>query len=1786
MADVLKAWLRTRLGVLMDLTPDMFGRYTRDGTLLAQILHSYGIISSSQLSTIIRTQDPAVSRVNLRTLRIWLKLINVTLNDDCINDISKGKGAAALQLFYKVYLSLEGKDRLHFIALQKEREKFTPTSSRFEVCKVSEDPPPYHPPEHPLSKPLIKAADTVFWHRNKFWTITEACRRERRRFEAIMEYPVVEPVEYFIPEEMPKRKEESERLDEFARRYPARKMKKGYQVVECCPGKKSLAISCIKDSAAAAQYVDSLKKRSEKAAKSHELKLKSQAAMMTDAWEQLLRKQDRSFDEALGRRVLDQSRYEKRMMRKLCEVWDLRNRIVENRRIVDAMLLRTMESEHRFSEDRCREITKGETEDVEVEACRMRELRRKIRDEKVRRMREKHQAICAEILRDLTDIAVKIAQYRQTNNSHISYSIWSECRTLFLKSQSIFEDFDEIVEIEDKGETENAEEIRNKIQITITLANTDFENYQDLAAPWDKFVPEREQEAEEAFRLGCIVLGYIVHRLLEILYPSPVEVVPRPVPRVKVAAIILGITNFTLHEQLRELLKDSGIRLLRMEDAINHCLERYKQEMSHVKYIDLNIVSVTAKDVKRLETKSKIDDPRERHLKRMEKTKVMTPRSDAVAEEKQTQTPRQIPYDDTDSILSDTACTGKWIYEFLMLGQPISNELNTKILIEYLKEIEDIKGWALVNYPNTYEQMAMLEKALTGREVPPDRKVINFADINIEDIDPSSPRIVFEENGIDALAICRQSRLLLNPISRIKDPSSTSTTFMTIYIKVMAKPGTLDNQEQPCIPIPEDASSMDEFYTSENIAYRFFCSVFDRPALKQLTELIMGQFSTKKSTLELYEEVSQTHHGKQNSQIDSRAAIIKRLVPKSKWESSQCEEKKDVEPEIHDLQAEVKTQLVNDHIRPGEDNWQWLDLPQSPVLLEVLGTLWESVEEAYIESLKEILSLKRMHASSIVPYKDLVLRNLMQFVERPDKRQILLQDFHRAFNEVDEDLREDMDMKCELHCRVDDFRTELWELCDARRHQAEQERRRVLRNQWIPVEATILVNVYTGILQVEIDRFVDTMQLLQDYYTSMSQKLLQDSRFSKVVLDHIEMEDFLWETSSSTDKDEQPTSKTKNESIKASTQANIDRFRIEIENLLIDVSKSFDPDESSVYNFIKDNIGRVRDVADSISSIVLETLKKEEKIALPKTDMRSKDIDDTSSDSTFTNLVRRSRDLVEEWRYAVSYKREIESISEMANVFCFAIEEKKAIQQELLLDGDRFVVRPNVLMFPEDPERSSVSIKEALSPLRFRMVQLGRLIDIFRRIAPRGNISERALVYVLQDLVSCDEKDCYPSSVPCAWRQLRPPDIERLIKGLFGAAERIEWREFVLYAMDLPMPTHQDILRARTAFGMQDLDSRKVVGRNEFHSTPLWFLETTLLAERNSHKDPRKDVETLPVEGFDHSNYDEVMDIMLREESRLGDRTVTDSRSKRDFIETDEGDSSSDNAILRSMLAKELLCRMYQVNRNMVHYPAMLLAFCKDEDPREGLGKAFTLAMGVRVCTNTVEGERYVEQLVKEKERIRKLKLSRDYLRQEANEITQDIVSYIMNRVDKSISMLEKMRSSDLAPKRRVMVQQLNGLDEIDPADLLPAEVIAEHLVIEDTSIFNAEQEYEATLVSISPATLEDHKENQRDERVIFWLPRNICIVNLFLSACLPRLALQADLFQTSLSLHEGIMRAYDELTDNELNDERDVVLAHRLVNHDFIRELLSASSNFVSKNMSDLLRSILMNRDNVTVDC
>lgn len=237
-----------------------------------------------------------------------------------------------------------------------------------------------------------------------------------------------------------------------------------------------------------------------------------------------------------------------------------------------------------------------------------------------------------------------------------------------------------------------------------------------------------------------------------------------------------------------------------------------------------------------------------------------------------------------------------------------------------------------------------------------------------------------------------------------------------MYIKAMPKPKTLNNQDKPYILLPDDATSTDKYYADQNIAYGFYYNILDLSAMEQLAKFITGDrlAERRSSLMDPLEEPPRMQE--QKPSIDPKAATIKRWIPK--WEKLQREEEKDNEALSHDLSVREETQLARTPVRPGEKGWQWIDLPQSPLLLETLATLWESMEEGYVENLKEILSLKRIHTSAIIPYKGLVLRNLTKFINRPDNRQDLLQDFHRAFNDIDEDLREDVDVKCELHCRV------------------------------------------------------------------------------------------------------------------------------------------------------------------------------------------------------------------------------------------------------------------------------------------------------------------------------------------------------------------------------------------------------------------------------------------------------------------------------------------------------------------------------------------------------------------------------------------------------------------------------------------------------------------------------------------------------------------------------------------------------------------------------------------------
>ncbi|XP_071857166.1 sperm flagellar protein 2 [Bombus fervidus] len=1577
-------------------------------------------------------------------------------------------------------------------------------------------------------------------------------------------------------------------------------------------------------------YVEWLKNRSKRAATAIALKSKMQKALLSELWERVAEKQERTFDEEMAKRVLDQSRYEKQIVTKLCEVREQKNIMAENQKVVEDITVEANEVEHRASYERAQELVSKRQKDIEFECRRMCELRRRLLMEKIRKIQEKHWQFCRDIVDDLASIALNVGDHRQVNDGFVPLVLLSEWKMLFLKSQPIF---DEEVPYDGKHKQPSEQEFEKllksdtwtKIDKMNFLRDALFDDYLETNPPWNESLPELAEELQDLVKLGRAVLGHIVHRLLNHLHVHPVNRSQTLLQKFKNVTIVLGIGNPTVYELIRALLDRSDIRTVRMEDAINYCLERYKQEMSDVEYIDSNITAATADVIRKLESeKGQISCARMDRLGKDSKWTTSSPETitrkgligerklsvsaksemeeESNTRDKQTQTPRNIPYDDLDPVLTDTAYIGKWAYEFLTLGEPITDDLATKILIEYLKSLVDAKGWVLLDYPNTYEQMSRLETAMTGSAPPPDPKLLDFDDITVEDIETVTPRIVFEDKS-DPYSLNRQSRLVHDPGVEL-DAQPASRTFATLFVRVKQQPKYFEIGVPTYETLKEDSPSIDKFYASRKIARILYYSTFDLATLKKLARLMIGDPLQKKPSKELFGDALNMFERETKRGATLKEAVVRRLLTEEEYAQLESDMDDDA------MEEEAKQDLVSDDFqmefesrpaRPGEPNWQWVDLSLPSALLENLTGLWESLEEIYVEDIKELLVLKSIHASGIVPYADFIRRNALEFVKRPDNKQDLLHRFHQAFNAIDEDARNDADVKCELHRRVADFQTELWEICDRRRREAEEERRRFVNDQWAVYEAVVLFNTYIGIVQAEIDRCVDTIRLLQDYYFGMMKRPLREIGVSKVVLNKIEIETNVRETDvddgneqrnfqeqppfepsnfveKSPDRKERGRLKTKDRRSTityAAAPPALEResLRTEIDDAFVDRQKAIDNTENiSLFTRILENVRYVKSIVETLFAASNEAIRREQ-MAIPK----NKDFSTDSSDSIIGKMASRGQDLILEWRYAITYEiervrekldsivnvarldvafllgtlqrtfhgiydaiidrywREMKSVNDMANVFCFAIEEGRVLETELLLEGDRFVVRSNVYVMEVEAEKPK-RVEEIASSSRFRIASLARLMEIFKRVAPSGMICERSLVYIFQDLASHGLEEGEPMLLPCSWYQLRLGEISKLLAKFSGSVEYVDWREFLVCAMDLPIPNCQEMLIARDRFRIQDPELREVVTVAQYGRTSLWFLECT---------DGCANVQQLRLDEFRKG----LEDLHEEELYQLDTDVNFSMQASRPASQVDVSllCCLSPEETLRRMLAKELLCRMYMTDRYSVNYTALLLAFCKDETPRDGFAKALALALGNRVCTDMHEGERYVEELLERKRLTREDRLPSS---DRPLEVAKAILEYLMYQVQRRID-----RDSD------------QELEETSTLKFFGEPILPESVATLES--FAVDEHISAE--SMQKDFIVDH------EVVIYWLTLDICLT--VLAAALSWNVLHSELIGKCKSFPEKLASIYEELRDVDLNDEKDIVLAHRLLNHDFMIQFLSTAAKFTIKNMENMVQEILRER-------
>ncbi|KAK5641727.1 hypothetical protein RI129_010274 [Pyrocoelia pectoralis] len=553
--------------------------------------------------------------------------------------------------------------------------------------------------------------------------------------------------------------------------------------------------------------------------------------------------------------------------------------------------------------------------------------------------------------------------------------------------------------------------------------------------------------------------------------------------------------------------------------------------------------------------------------------------------------------------------------------------------------------------------------------------------------------------------------------------------------------------------------------------------------------------------------------------------------------------------------------------------------------------------------------MKRTLLNGIVPYLSHVQNDMREFISRPDYKQNYLSYFQNYYNcEIDNDMRDDPEVKAEIHCTIAKFRDKLYDICDNRMRECQDELR------WIIQEHSLLsnlvkelVNCYVAAMQLEIDRCCDSFQFLNDYYSGVITKMpcreavLQKTALTKLSssppvgptvrvvtvsllsdlksdISNTPFHDFIHRTSET-------------------ARSVVAKFKASTSSIILQSDSYFNPKPTPPKKEIQLPVFNEPD--DDVKAVGLRLLEEWQcattgeytRVLLRINMLEERAREDLKI--VFTSSQRAFRGLFAE--IESRYERELDSVKTACKIFDKATEAEVNIQQELRFEGDRFLIQPEVLLYPDEVSPpDTVPVAKPSAEYVFTMKQLDSLSNIFRNLAPNGSISARSFVFILQDLIVLKD-----GTVPSQWQKLAPSQVSILSKKTFGDVEFIHWKDFIICSLCVPFPTIDELLKVRNAFRCDDPDSTEIVKDYQFARITFWF-ENMLTKE---------EIKTM----------------------------------------------------------KDLLFKLYQVGEETMNYTSFLLDFCKGSDVAEGFFKALTLAYGRRVCDNLTIGKLYVANIMEQR---------------------------------------------------------------------------------------------------------------------------------------------------------------------------------------------------------------------------
>ncbi|CAH2296490.1 sperm flagellar 2 isoform X4 [Pelobates cultripes] len=786
--------------------------------------------------------------------------------------------------------------------------------------------------------------------------------------------------------------------------------------------------------------------------------------------------------------------------------------------------------------------------DCEEQVRKVQELHDMIAAERAEARYKKHYLICQEVTDKIVDLATKTGEYRELTNRLIPAKLMREWKELFFTGYSLYEEASV-----DPLPSEPTPEQLLELEKEGILDEKDYDEYKTMSGEW---VPPNDLGLK-APAPNNNILGHVVGRLLEIVHPPEAPTPPPVFPQFPIKGCVLGKLYSGKSTCLKRLAQAYSIQVLNVDDLVNEAIQAYHdKEMENVTVLSepLAVEEATADKEATLKDSSSYIPNKPKESADESITKKEDPPENEIS-------PCHIVTSSKDKHaiqkFSERAQLGEMLDKQLRKGKSASDDLLTKIIINAINRIPENTGWIMDGFPATIDQAKLFEKALTGDDIEKakekNKKDKSLSLVKIpsgrNDAPPHSPALdcAVLIDISDTVVLQRAAEQL----GAIEQPGSQESNSPN------ADHPTGQDQTQPrdqiqhrIVGFLDNWEKLEMWFSAQqNILIKVNGEVGEDALCKKIEEVFLTAIFNKKNKdteAENKKEVSPPAPVIPPPPAETSVDDQPPLVPKQETAKKEKEKgskspkgsarRKDKSIEKKEKKADTGKELGQKSaksgsargrspgkksltapatpeppepipagpppIQPGSAEWVYVDEPLPQEIPEILVPYWENIENTYGLTIKTALRSMRKERLIIINYFYDSRNRFRDYLKRPDHKQEFVSQWQSDFSSVADDLRGDEETKAELHQRVDDLRDRLWDICDNRKEEAEQERHDIMNEEWLPDHMGILVNHLFSIMQAEVDRFQDTVRLLRDYYQGMERKIPSEStpEFTRIPL--------------------------------------------------------------------------------------------------------------------------------------------------------------------------------------------------------------------------------------------------------------------------------------------------------------------------------------------------------------------------------------------------------------------------------------------------------------------------------------------------------------------------------------------------------------------------------------------------------------------------------------------------------------------------------------------------------------